>query len=74
MCTTSDYLKVTTGSGYLSSDVTQGTGCGTASCPWVLEALPGQHINISLLDFSRAKTFQDDGMEPGKVGVQQLSF
>ncbi len=29
-------------------------GCGSQTCPWVLEALPGQRINITLLDFAIA--------------------
>ena len=72
MCQTSDYLKVASGGGYLSSDVTQSSGCGTTSCPWVLEALPGQHINISLLDFSRGQTFNENKDEPGKVFVRNI--
>ena len=67
MCQTSDYLRVTSAGGFLSSDVTQKSGCGSSSCPWVLEAQPGQQINISLLDFSRGKSFKTESLEPGKV-------
>lgn len=52
-CQKSDFLKVTTPSGFLTSDVTWRTGCGTTSCPWLIEAERGQRINISLFDFSQ---------------------
>ncbi len=68
MCRTSDYLRVSSGAGYLSSGVTSRSGCGSASCPWVLEARPGQRVNVSLLDFSRGKSFDAQGnLDPGKV-------
>ncbi len=28
-----------------------GAGPGTAGCPWLIEAPPGQRINLTLLDF-----------------------
>ncbi len=38
--------------GYLSSTVTEETACGSVSSPWRIDALPGQRINITLMDFS----------------------
>ena len=52
MCEGSDYLKLTEPSGVLSSSVVADTQCGSPSCPWVLQARPGQHYNLTLLDFS----------------------
>ncbi len=52
MCQKSDYLKVAPPSGFLSSEVTWQTECGTKSCPWVIQAEEGQRINLTLYDFS----------------------
>ena len=41
-----------TGSGLLSSQVTELTGCGTADWPWLIKAGDGQRVNITLHDFS----------------------
>ena len=37
--------------GVLSSDVAKQTGCGSTTSPWLIKALPGQRINLTLLDF-----------------------
>ena len=48
-------VSAVNGSGYLSSVVADRTGVvGTADCPWLLRAGPGQRITLSLLDFSAA--------------------
>ena len=54
LCQSTGFIKLEATSGYLSSLVTEETGCGTASTPWILEALPGQNINLTLLDFTFA--------------------
>ena len=51
VCQSAKYVKLTSSAAYLSSRVTQETGCGTTLCPWVIEVLPGQKVNITLLDF-----------------------
>ena len=56
MCQSATSVKVKVTSGFLASDVTNRTGCGSEHAPWVLEALPGQRINITLLDFAVEKT------------------
>ena len=38
--------------GYLSSFVTQQTGCGNTESPWLLKVGQGQTINITLIDFT----------------------
>ena len=38
-------------SGYLSKALEVEQGYGSADCPWLVEAKPGQHINITLYDF-----------------------
>ena len=37
--------------GNLASIITQETWCGTLDSPWLVEAKPGQRINISMYDF-----------------------
>ena len=37
---------------YLSSAVTEATGCGSSFSPWLLEAGEGQKINLTLYDYS----------------------
>ena len=51
-CESSSYLHLTAPEGHLSSWVTATDGCGSASCPWVVEALPGQRLNVTIFDFS----------------------
>ncbi len=40
--------------GLLSSYVALQSDCGSSSCPWRLQALPGQKFNFTLLDFSHS--------------------
>ena len=51
VCHSSKFVKVTSPHGYLSSTVTTQTTCGSATTPWVVEAEPGQRVNLTLLDF-----------------------
>ena len=37
--------------GFISSQKSLETSCGFHGSPWILEAKPGQRINISLIDF-----------------------
>jgi len=37
--------------GYLSNYVTELTGCGNIDSPWQVRALPGQRVNLTLVDF-----------------------
>ncbi len=38
--------------GFLASVVTDDSGCGGTQSPWILNAQPGQRINLTLIDFS----------------------
>ena len=51
-CTRSSQIQVKSGISYIASVLTQETGCGLGSKPWILEAQPGQRINLTLLDFA----------------------
>ena len=50
-----DKLLVETESGYISSSVTAETGCGSSTCPWLIQAPSGQSIEIFLWDFEYSK-------------------
>ena len=53
--------------GFLSSLTTIETGCGSESTPYVIQARPGQKVNITLFDFSAdyvTLNGPDSGHEP----------
>ncbi len=50
-CDETGYLKLKNKEGYLARMITEDTGRGSANCPWLIEASPGQVINITLIDF-----------------------
>ena len=50
-CPYSQQTEVVGQSGYLSSLVTEKTGCGSTNSPWVIRVNPGQIINVTLYDF-----------------------
>ena len=43
--------RLTTPSGYLSSIISDVTGCGREQWPWSVVALPGQTVRVTLYDF-----------------------
>ncbi len=64
--------KVTSFPGFLSGSVSTNQRAGTSYCPWLLEASPGQRINITLYNFQldqmsgshdcrQGATVRDDG-------------
>ena len=59
-CMRSDHVNVTTTSGFLASVVTEQTGCGSGSHPWVITVKPGQKINITLYDFSMERIYRHE--------------
>ena len=54
MCTKQE-LAISGAKGYLSSLVTQETGCGGIHRPWVVTVQPGQTIIVRLFDFAVSK-------------------
>ena len=58
-CQTGSPIQITQPRGVLASLVAAETGCGTARAPWQVRAMPGQRINITLLDFSWAAAVND---------------
>ena len=51
-CLIKNRRLVTGSSGILSNLVTQETGCGSPTLPWVIQVNPGQKVNVTLVDFS----------------------
>lgn len=51
-CKSCDAAKLPESVGYIASIVSGKTNCGTTRCPWIIEGLEGQRINITILDFS----------------------
>ena len=39
-------------SGVIGSVVTEETDCGSADAPWIIQARPGQTINLTMHDFA----------------------
>ena len=52
LCQLHKPVVVTNQTGYLASATSAETGCGTSDAPWSIVGLPGQRINISLMDFT----------------------
>ncbi len=50
-CRRNGMVPVQSTHGYIASIVTEETGCGTTDTPWLIEAKPGQKINLTLYDF-----------------------
>ena len=50
-CNQNSFVKLEQSTGYISSAVAHNSGMGSLRCPWRLEALPGQSISITVMDF-----------------------
>ena len=55
LCTDPTPIKLTNPEGYLSSAVALRTECGFHTAPWVLQAKPGQQIQISFVEFNTSE-------------------
>ena len=38
--------------GYISSSSVQENGDGSIRCPWKIQAMPGQRVNVTLINFN----------------------
>ena len=52
-CNVHEPITIHKPSGYLASVVTMDTGRGGPDCPWRIQSLPGQQVNVTLLNFAR---------------------
>ena len=67
------HLRTTAPSGYIASVSALETWCGTSETPWLIEALLGQRINITLYDFGTAsanKVSQSVSEDRGTDGTE----
>ena len=55
MCDSQSDLRLQGNEGVISSHVTDETGCGSTRSPWVIDAMPGQTIELSIIDFGSEK-------------------
>ncbi len=53
------------GRGYLSSQVTDDTSCGSIDHPWVIELSQGQQITFSIMDFTGSEGHVHNTEGPG---------
>jgi len=61
ICQANKPVLLTHPRGNLASIVSAETGCGTALAPWMIQVLPGQRINVTLLDFIAAAAGSVEG-------------
>ena len=59
-CQSQNGATLTDTEGMISSHVTDETGCGTTRSPWVIAAMPGQTIELSIIDFG-SETYKREG-------------
>ena len=68
MCQSNKQVLLSNSSGYLASIISHETGCGSAHAPWLIQVLPGQRINVTLLDFAVSGTKVQDAWISGSAG------
>ena len=61
-------------SGYLASYVTELTGCGGPFTPWLVEASPGQTIQLTLFNFSLSSSESSSSLQSGVKSASCSAF
>ena len=61
-------------SGYISSNTIVADGFGSVSCPWKLQALPGQRVNVTLINFNSESGISQNGPVGYVHSLSQLSI
>lgn len=59
---------------HLSPLIASKNGCGTRSQPWILQADPGQRINITLLNFSSPPRKEETGFSGGETPCLPVGY
>ena len=72
-CGNGTILQAATPGGYLGSITVEENNCGSASCPWILQALPGQKLNITLLDFAMSSR-RDSNNDNSHFGIPEICY
>ena len=66
---------ITTPSGSIASVTTAESRYGSDSCPWVIQADPGQSVNLTLMDFSSLEVVTVmSSLLLGRVAADTLSL
>ena len=63
-CSSQVPIVLTSQTGVLASVVAMDTSRGSSDCPWRIQVLPGQQINITLINFARTGLQNDWGKIP----------
>ena len=69
LCQSNKPILLTHPRGNLASIVSAETGCGTALAPWLIQVLPGQRVNVTLLDFIATAGFAEGNTVKGSAAV-----
>ena len=77
LCDGQRAIKSTAMSGYFTSALAEDRGPGSALCPWLIEAQPGQRINVTLYSFAQlasdaANRRHEDGQSRTRPGYGPL--
>lgn len=59
---------------HLSPLIASKNGCGTRTQPWILQADPGQRINITLLNFSNPPRKDEPGLGAGETSCVPVGY
>ena len=74
-CSNGTILRAETPGGYLGSITVEENNCGSSSCPWILQALPGQKLNITLIDFAMSSgSGRDPNTGTGHLSIPEICY
>ena len=61
-------MEIRNAAGYISSSMAAtDIGWGSSKCPWLITALPGQRINITMIDFQPLASSQRNCQQLGSI-------
>ena len=72
-CGNGTILRAETPGGYLASITVEENNCGSSSCPWILQTLPGQKLNITLIDFA-LPSGRDSNAGTGHLSIPEICY
>ncbi len=59
-CSPGEPIPITQEEGYIGNAITEDRRFGSEECPWLIHAREGQRINVTLINFARAQSFEDN--------------
>ena len=72
-CGNGTILRAEAPGGYLASITVEENSCGATTCPWILQALPGQKLNITLIDFAISSK-RDLSKSNSHFGIPEICY